>query len=56
MSKFFGVVLSLLVIFSIMAIVGPAPPVSAKPMDEYSVLVLKNTDAWGFPPLRCEHS
>ncbi|WP_231855813.1 pyrolysin [Thermococcus peptonophilus] len=31
-----------------MAIVGPAP-VSAKPMDEYSVLVLKNTDAWGSP-------
>jgi hypothetical protein len=48
MSKFFGVALSLLIIFSMMAAMGP-PPVSAKPLNEYSVLILKDADAWGSP-------
>ncbi len=50
MKKFLSAALSLLVIFSLMAAVGPGP-VSAKPLNEYSVLILKNGDAWGSPAI-----
>ncbi|WP_246454715.1 pyrolysin [Thermococcus camini] len=35
-------------LFSLMAMIGPSS-VSAKPLTDYNVLILKNSDAWGTP-------
>ena len=48
MRRFFGAALSLLVIFSLMAFVGPSYA-SAKPLTQHQVLILKNANAWGSP-------
>ncbi|NJE05116.1 pyrolysin [Thermococcus sp. M36] len=48
MKKILSAALSLLVLFSLMAVLGPAS-VSAKPLSEYNVLILKNVDAWNSP-------
>ncbi|WP_246112283.1 pyrolysin [Thermococcus aciditolerans] len=48
MKKILSAALSLLVLFSLMAMIGP-PSVSAKPLTGYNVLILKNSDAWGTP-------
>ncbi|WP_297437188.1 pyrolysin [Thermococcus sp.] len=48
MKKILSAALSLLVLFSLMAVLGP-PAVSAKPLSGYNVLILKNVDAWNSP-------
>jgi len=48
MKKVLSAVLSLLMLFSLVAVLGP-PSVSAKPLTSYNVLILKNSDAWGSP-------
>ncbi len=50
MQKLLSAALSLLVIFSLMAAMESVT-VSAKPLDEYNVLILKNSDAWGSPTI-----
>ncbi len=48
MKKILSAALSLLVLFSLMAVLGPTT-VSAKPLSEYNVLILKNVNAWNSP-------
>ncbi|NJE02708.1 pyrolysin [Thermococcus sp. MV11] len=48
MKKILSAAVSLLMIFSLVAVLGP-PSASAKPLTDYNVLVLKNSDAWGSP-------
>ncbi|NJE01328.1 pyrolysin [Thermococcus sp. JdF3] len=48
MKKILSAAVSLLVLFSLMVMTGP-PSVSAKPLTDYNVLILKNSDAWGTP-------